>query len=181
MKRALWHLRRMIGEMGTAGLLGLGLIAAAIAVQTGPVQWTRQEIRELQATISHARTIPAESNSQAGYEEQLAQFHDFFPSYQTLPQQLQILHEVTGKQELLMGKVDYKLSAVNGTSLKRYEVAYTLVTDYPSLRVYLATLLRTLPNAALEDLELQRIDDESSLLQAKLNLVIYLRDDAAVK
>ena len=93
-----------------------------------------------------------------------------------LSQQVRTLHAVTERQQLDTGRVDYKLSRVSGTPLLRYGVNFVLVTDYPALRVYLAELLRSLPNAALEDIELQRSSDQVSMLEAKIGLALYFRE-----
>lgn len=177
MKPWLWQSRRMASAIGMPGWAGIALIVAAALLQIGPVRSVEHQIHGLQAAISHARHLPATPGIQAGREGQLAQFYDFFPVHQTLARQLSALHHVANSQGLSMGKVDYRLSDVSGTSLKRYEVAYSLVTDYPSLRVYLSTLLTALPHAALEDMEMQRSSDDISQLEARLKLVLYLRDD----
>lgn len=181
MKRWLWHARRIATAAGAPGWLGLAMIAAAVLLQLSLIRPAEREISGLQSAIIDARAYPAAVNLPAGPAQQLAHFHDFFPAYQSLSQQLHALHEVTSEQQLSMGKVDYRLSSVNDTSLKRYEVAYSLVTDYPSLRMYLAALLKKLPNAALKDIELQRFSDDAAMLEARLNLVLYLRDDHAIE
>lgn len=181
MKRVLWHIRRVATGIGVPGFTGLTLIVAAVLLSAGPVQWAQQDISQFQQAIAQARLHSKSTPLQVDMEGQLAGFNAFFPARQTLSSQLHQLHEVTREHGILMGAVNYQLSSVNGTLLKRYEIDYSLVTDYPTLRVYLATLLNTLPNAALEDIELQRSGEDASMLEARLNLVLYLRDDHARK
>lgn len=175
MKRWQWYAQQLIAAAGLPGLFGLAMIMAAVLLQFGLIQPARQDISQLQANLTRARNLPPAAPV-LGAEQQVVQFYDSFPAPQALSQQLRTLHRVTETQEMFMGKVDYKLSRVSGTPLKRYEVSYSLLTDYPSLRMYLAELLRTLPNAALEDIELQRFNEGAEMLEAKLQLVLYFKD-----
>ena len=110
--------------------------------------------------------------------QQLAQMYDFFPQSSMLSEQLKTLHQITDANELYLGKVDYKLSKVSGTSLERYDISYEISADYPMLRQYISDLLNKLPNAALDSIELQRVNDEGEVPEAKLNIVLYYREQS---
>lgn len=174
MKRWLWHLQQIAASLGIAGMTGLVMIVAAVLLQFGLVQPAGQELVSMQAELDRLRKQPPAA-PQAGPQQQLAQFYAFFPQQKSLSQQVRTLHEVTEQRQLLMGRVDYKLSQVSGTPLQRYGISYALVADYPTLRIYLAELLRTLPNAALEDIELQRFSDNEQMLEARIDLALYFR------
>lgn len=175
MKRWQWHLQRIIAAAGLPGLLGAAMMVAAVLLQFMLVQPVSADIDRRQAALAELRSQPAIA-PQAAPEQQLAGFYGTFPQPQALSQQLRTLHEVTESHQLFMGKVDYKLSDVGGTPLKRYAVSYSLVTDYPSLRVYLAEVLQALPNAALEDIELERFSEGAQMLEARLGLVLYFHE-----
>ena len=175
MKRGLWHLQQMAVGLGLAGVAGLCMVLAAVLLQFGLIQPAGRELAGMQAELATLRNQPPVP-PQAGAQQQLAQFYQFFPQQELLSQQVRTLHAVTEQRQLLMGRIDYKLSRVSGTPLQRYGISYELVTDYPALRIYLAELLRTLPNAALEDIELQRYSDNVHMLEAKIELGLYFRD-----
>ena len=175
MKRGLWHLQQLVARLGLAGLAGLSMMLAAGLLQFGWIQPAERELAGMQTQLAKLREQPPVPQ-QAGVQQQLAQFYRFFPQQASLSQQVRTLHTVTERQQLSTGRVDYKLSRVNGTPLTRYGIDYALVTDYPALRVYLAELLRTLPNAALEDIELQRSGDNVGMLEVKIGLALYFRN-----
>lgn len=175
MKRWQWYLQRMAALFGPAGLAGIVMIAAAVLLQFGMIRQAQDALADMQAQLAELRRQPPPV-PQAGPEQKLAQFYGFFPQHAALSQQLRMLHEMTDQHQLYMGRVDYKLSRVNGTPLMRYAVSYALVADYPSLRIYLADVLRALPNAALEDIELQRYSDNAQMLEASIDLALYYRD-----
>ena len=174
MKRWLWHLQQMAASLGIAGLAGLAMIVTAVLLQFGLVQPAGEALFDMQAELVKLRDQPP-SAPKAGPQQQLSQFYAFFPQQKLLSQQVRTLHEVTEQRQLLMGRVDYKLSRVSGTPLQRYGISYALVADYPTLRIYLAELLRTLPNAALEDIELQRFSGNEHMLEARIDLALYFR------
>ena len=175
MKRGLWHLQQIAASLGLAGMAGLCMVLAAVLLQFGLIQPAGRELAATQSELARLRKQPP-APPQAGDQQQLAQFYAFFPPQKSLSQQVRTLHAVTEQRQLLMGRIDYKLSRVSGTPLQRYGISYGLVTDYPALRVYLAELLRTLPNAALEGIELQRYSDNVHRLEAKIELGLYFRD-----
>ena len=175
MKRGLWHLQQMAVGLGLAGVAGLCMVLAAVLLQFGLIQPAGRELAGMQAELGRLHDQPIVPK-QVGVQQQLAQFYRFFPPPQSLSQQVRTLHAVTEQRQLRMGRIDYKLSRVSGTPLQRYGISYELVTDYPALRIYLAELLRTLPNAALEDIELQRYSDNVHMLEAKIELGLYFRD-----
>lgn len=175
MKRVLWHLQQLAARLGLAGIAGLTMMLAAMLLQFAWNQPADRELADMRGQLASLRKQPP-APPQAGVEQQLAQFYRFFPQQGLLSQQVRTLHAVTERQQLDTGRVDYKLSRVSGTPLLRYGVDYVLVTDYPALRVYLAELLRILPNAALEEIELQRSSDQVSMLEAKIGLALYFRE-----
>ena len=175
MKRGLWHLQQMAVRLGFAGIAGLAMMLAAALLQFSWIQPAGRELADMQARLVELREQPP-APQQAGAQQQLARFYRFFPQQEALSQQVRALHAVTQGQQLSTGRVDYKLSRVSGTPLLRYGVNYALVTDYPALRIYLAELLRPLPNAALEEIELQRSGDNVDLIEAKIGLALYFRE-----
>lgn len=175
MKRGLWLLQRLAANLGLPGLAGLAMVLAAVLLQFGLIQPAGRELVGMQAELARLRNQPP-APQLAGPQQQLAQFYQFFPPQQSLSQQVRTLHAVTEQRQLRMGRIDYKLSRVSGTPLQRYGISYALVADYPALRIYLADLLRTLPNAALENIELQRFSGNAQLLEAKIELALYLRE-----
>jgi hypothetical protein len=174
-KRGLWHLQQMAVRLGFAGIAGLAMMLAAALLQFSWIQPAGRELAGMQVRLAELREQPP-APQQAGVQQQLARFYRFFPQQEALSQQVRTLHAVTQGQQLSTGRVDYKLSRVSGTPLLRYGVSYALVTDYPALRIYLAELLRTLPNAALEEIELQRSGDNVDLIEAKIGLALYFRE-----
>lgn len=175
MNRFTWYLRQIAQSLGSLGLVGIGLLVLGFVLQVTLIQPVKKEVAELQDHLASIKSYPQEIKS-FDPSQQLALIYDFFPQSSMLSEQLKALHEITDAQELYLGKVDYKLSKVSGTPLERYDISYEITTDYPILRQYIADLLIKLPNAALDSIELQRVNDEDEVPEAKLNIVLYYRE-----
>jgi uncharacterized protein YjiS (DUF1127 family) len=175
MMRWRWQLQQWAASLGLSGLSGAALLLAAAAIYAGMIQPAKDEIVSLRAELASLRSQPQLQRSYAP-EEEMALFYDFFPERKTLAEQLRTLHQLAADEELLPERVDYKLSRIVGTPLWRYQSSFTLATDYATLRRYVAAALQELPNAALEDIELQRSDASEEVLDAKVRLTLYYRE-----
>jgi Tfp pilus assembly protein PilO len=175
MKRWYWVLNQVSVTLGLPGLLGLAMLIAAGAVYVGSVQPNTREIANLKQQLSRMPSHP-QLDRQYTPSEELALFYNFFPARDELAEQLRTLNRLAVDQELTIERVDYKLSHIMGTPLWRYQVSFPLNTDYTSLRHYIADVLKALPNAALENIELQRADADAELLDEKIGLVLFYRE-----
>lgn len=177
MKRLQWHLQQAVSALGTPGLIGVALLILAAMVQLSVVQSHRIQLTELKSSLVALHSQPQSADRFQGNDQQakLSQFYAFFPLRSALSEQLRELHAVANSQQLDMGQVDYKLSPVSGTPLMRYQLSYTMLADYPSLRRYIAEILLKLPNAALENIELKRFSQEAEVPEAQMNIALYFR------
>lgn len=179
MKRFTWYLRLITQSLGGLGLAGIGLLVFGFILQVIIIQPVKRDVTQLQSQLSNIKENPQKIESFVPTQgQQLAMMYDFFPQSSMLPEQLKIFHQITDTNGLYLGKVDYKLSKVSGTPLERYDISYEITTDYPMLRQYIADLLIKLPNAALSSIDLQRVDNEGEVPEAKLNIVLYYRKDS---
>lgn len=175
MKRLQWYLQRSATALGAPGMIGLALMIAAAVIEFGFVQPGKRDNIRLQQHIASLKQYPQPGKSSEPALE-LADFYALFPTRAVISQQVRTLHELANYHHLDMGRVDYKLSAISGTPLHRYRLSYKIVTEYPVLRRYLADILLKLPNAAIENIELQRFNDNTGVPESQLNVVLYFRD-----
>lgn len=131
--------------------------------------------------------LRAQLDQQAGQAPHHAADHDTasddslpdsaaLPAQTQLAEQLAHLHALADTHEIAMGRVDYRLSSLDEAQLQQYQISYTLSSDYPTLRMYLAELLHTLPNAALLGIDLQRFNDGAQMVDAQLRLALYFEN-----
>ncbi len=175
MKRLHWVMKQIVDALGLLGLAGAAMGIVAISIYFGSIQPGLREIASLKKDLTSMRSHP-EINRHYAPAEELAMFYDFFPKRDALAEQLRTIHHLAADQELSVDRVDYKLTRIAGTPLWRYQITLPLNTDYGSLRHFIADVLKALPNAALEDIELEREHADAELLEEKIGLVLFFRE-----
>ncbi|WP_137719075.1 hypothetical protein [Methylobacillus flagellatus] len=167
-----WQLRHQLRQGGWLLLAGLLSALAALYVQHWQNQPLQQHIHLLQQQAAQPAPPPISVNTISSS----AAFVNSLPAPGQLSTQLRTLHTLAEQHELPMGRVDYKRTSISGTGVQQYQVSYLLTAEYPQLRLYLADLLHTLPNAALLGLELERFNEQASMVDASIRLGLYLRE-----
>jgi len=175
MKRLAWHFYLLRLRLGMAGLSGLALLLAAVAMNFLALQPGKAELERLQAEIAALRSQPMAQRSRDPQAE-LELFYGFFPARSDLPEQLRTLYGLAADSGMMPERADYKLARVSGTPLWRYQASLPISADYASLRYYIAAVLKDLPNATMDDIELQRTGAKDEMLEARLRFTLYFRD-----
>lgn len=94
----------------------------------------------------------------------------------SLPDQLAQLHGVARATGIVLRQGEYRLLREGDARLRRYQVTLPVRGPYRGVRQFVTAALRTLPNAALEQLSFQRTRVEDGEVEAQLRLTIYLRE-----
>jgi Tfp pilus assembly protein PilO len=175
MTRWQWTAQRLAAAVGIPGLIGLLLLVSGISLYFTAIQTGAREVDQLKQQLAGMRSHP-QTVRQYAPEEELAMFYDFFPKREALAEQLRTLHHLAVDQDLLIERIDYKLSSIQSTPLWRYQISFPLNTDYTTLRHYVADVLKALPNAALETIDMQRDDADAELLEEKIGIVLFYRE-----
>ncbi|MBZ4201542.1 MAG: hypothetical protein LAC70_00250 [Methylovulum sp.] len=177
MKRWQWWLQQTVIALDIAGLAGLAMIVVAGVLFFGAIQPAKQEIIKTKQELVLVKSLP-QAAPQSTPADELAGFYNFFPPRDALAEQLRMVHQLAAQKKLSIEHVDYKLSKIQGTPLVSYQISFPLNANYANLRHYLTNVLRELPNAALEDIALQRADAETEVLDERVTLVLFFRESS---
>lgn len=167
-------LARGAERFGVSGWIGLVLCAVAAAWFAQVWMQHQQPVRQdvVSNDLAEPLTVvpvPRESNStamtMARQDEQALLL--------TQIQQVAVSHG------LAWTAADYKLIPAGESTPVMLEVRCTLKGAYPRLRAALAQWLRQVPGLAIRDLALTRPSSEVAEVEAKLQLVVFLRSEAA--
>lgn len=172
-------LLRALHRVGWAGALGVGLIAFALAFgYTVAADQARrgdelaaERVRLLKAAASPA----ADQRSEA---ERLAAFYARFPTVTELPARLQELHRLAEAHGVVLARADYRASREAGTGLQRVSLSLPSSGAFEPLYRWLAEVLATMPEVALESLTVKREDTATDEVEVELRLAIFLRGQA---
>ena len=172
MNTLLWHLHQWVRRLGVSGLVGLGLLAVALPLQTiqvGSLQRAAVAQQDKLAALRKAAAVrdavpppvalsplamlppTGEASQLIGELEQLAQAHG-----------------------LALPRGQYSVSPLAGTTLARWQLVLPVDAPYPALHAFLAASLERLPNLTLDELKLKRERIEDTALQAELRMSLFV-------
>jgi hypothetical protein len=171
---AWFELRRAVGWAGAVGV-GLMLVGTALMVGLAPALQNRAEQLASDAVASREQRAQhrVEQLSAPSGAEVVQHFLDGFPpATQQVDDLAFLVHEakVAGVQ---LARADYNLRAEPTLGLTYYQVNLPVQARYATLRRFTAGVLNARPNAALDELSLER--KEGDEIQARVRFTFVYR------
>jgi hypothetical protein len=169
------RVQALLGAVGTAGVLGFGvLVFCALSYFTviAPAE------RELAAKRGAAERVKAHSRYQRvsidPRADKLLQFQNFFPSFETLSDQLEQLYSLAHNAKLELRQGEYRLEA-RGSELAAYRITLPVRGSYSEVRGFLSAILAEMPITSIDALRFERKKASESQLEVQLRLTIHFR------
>lgn len=97
-----------------------------------------------------------------------------------LPDRLRGLHQLLGRNHLVLGNASYRLIPSASGDIGRYEIQIEVDGPYYGVRFFLRSLLASDPFVALQDIDLRRqasTDNAIGAVKAILRLVMYVKEE----
>jgi hypothetical protein len=168
--------RRLERSLGRTGVVGAGLLVAGIAFWLGGVQPMRASVDRLHAVLAQAeRAAPARAPRRP--EDALASFYGYFVSREEAFAALSAIYTAADAEGLSLDTGEYRLSRDRGARLLRYQIVLPVKGSYPKIRQFVARALNEAPGIALEDLSLRRENAQSNVVEARVQLALYIGAD----
>jgi hypothetical protein len=172
------RLRREVGRLGAAGVVGIGLLVFAATFYLSayrPAQVALAALRtEAQALQDRLRMGGSLTGREAAPAEQLATFYAFFPRPASTPQWLARIYAAAAAHDIALEAGEYKLDRKPGERLARYEIVLPVKGTYAQVRGFVAEVLATVPAAVLEEVNLRRESVQSARLDARVRITLYV-------
>jgi len=179
MNAAIARLRAAVEQLGRAGVVGIALVAFAVAFYFSAVAPLATELAGLrvEADDLERRLQPGglSGGAKGTPAEQLATFYAFFPSPQSSPDWLGKINAAARAKGLVLRSGEYKLERSADQKLARYQITLPVAGSYAQIRGFVGQVLADVPAAALEEITLRRESVSSSTLEARIRLTLYLR------
>ena len=172
MNRLVWQIRQWTRHLGASGLLGLGLLAAAIVFQTIHVESLQRAIMVQQSRLAELRLTAADRPVEA--EPQPLNPLAALPPTGTAPQQIGELAQLAQSHGLELPRGQYSVAPVEHTSLMRWQLVLPIDATYPALHAFMAAALERHPNLTLDEIKLKRERIESTDLLAELRMSLFV-------
>jgi Tfp pilus assembly protein PilO len=172
-------LLRSVHRAGWAGAVGAGLLAFALAF--GYTVAAEQGTRRQQLAAERTRLLQAAAApvaDQRSERERLEAFYARFPSAADLPARLQELHRLAEAHGVVLARADYRSSREAGTRLQRVSLSLPLSGAFEPVYQWLAEVLATMPEVAVEGLSLKREGTDAGEVDIELHLALFVRGTA---
>lgn len=168
-ERILAWLDYAAGHLGGPGLLGLGLLLAALGVDRLLTLPLEESVRHGEARLQRLAAQPRPAAPVASLSERL-------PTGEAAPEAVARLFAAAGHAGLHLREGGYRVVAQPGGVLRRYQITLPLSGTYPAIRAFLAESLERRPDLALDSLSLRRENIGSPEVEARLGLTLFLRE-----
>ncbi len=158
-------------RLGWPGLVGLGLLLAALGLDRFHVLPLENETADLEAKAERLAHQPRS----IAVTPPIA-LMDSLPAGANAPEGVAQLFAAASHAGLSLEQGSYRPAGAKESGPKRYQITLPVNGDYPALRAFLAEALERQPGLALDSLVLTRESMDSPALEARLSLTLYSRE-----
>jgi hypothetical protein len=168
-------LRRAREELGIAGLIGLVLLAGAVAFLLGALEPLESRRQALDAQLARGERAGASQARDPASDcaARLASFYEFFETGEAATGWLARLHAAGAAAGVEIRSADYTLHKT-GTRLSRYEIVVPVTGSYPQIRAFLRNALADIPVLSLDQVHVKREQSQGGKVQAEARLTLHL-------
>jgi len=173
-----FRLQRLIGALELPGLLGLAAAVLALAAWLAwvrPMEARRVDLAAAAAMAAHPAASRARRGDVAPGSSTQA-YYAAFPPLASNVRWLAALQQASLESGVSLDAGAYRLEHPSDLRLARYHMVLPVSGTYAQLRAFIASTLAALPTASLDELQMARSAPDSSRLEARLSLSLYLRD-----
>lgn len=169
--------KHKVGWFGLIGLVELIFVVVYFFTVALPNQQLLADAQQaLVAAKSEQTTGPVKAITDGlNAIEQLQIFTDNFPATESVNKTWEQLAKLADKAGLTINHARYESLPEEYAGLLRYKLYMPVKATYPQIRDFLAEVVQSKPNVALEQLSFRREFVDASLLEANIDLVLYSR------
>jgi Tfp pilus assembly protein PilO len=174
------HMRYRLTQLGTVGMVGVALIAAALLLWwyvVKPEQFERIQLNQQ----AHQPRFEVKTQSELAAlaslktEDQLRLFYADFPTDEQLPELLSGIFSAATKQGLLLESGEYVAHTVSVGSIAEYRITLPINGRFTEVLAFIDDVLANGLTIALEGASFKRAKVDDPQVEAKLVLVVFLK------
>lgn len=177
--------RAVHARLGTAGLAGAALFAAAVAVFTYAPSMQR-EAEALHEQVDHTRAqlvqLGRDLVRQPDSAQQLARFREWFPPAERANADLRALFAAAAKHGVELPRGEYAVARDEDASrLARLEVVLPVKERYGAIKAFVGEVLNAAQHASVSELRIERSSGSTNAnaatpLEARVKLTLFYRE-----
>ncbi|AOJ09953.1 hypothetical protein [Burkholderia mayonis] len=163
---------------GLPGLVGVLMLSVAVAMEVAMIG-VKSDTRELRASAQLARTASTHSSANGGgaaaNAPAVAASPDWFPEFAQSADDIASIFAAASDSSLTIGSAEYQVAADPGARFTRYQVLLPVKDRYSTIRRFLASVLNDVPNAALQEIHVERPSVDGNVLDARVRIELIYR------
>jgi hypothetical protein len=171
---------KLAGSLGWHGVIGALLLAASAFAYLLLVLPRDAEAQRLEQTLAAAQARLEQTRGAQTVEAaplaQLEAFYAHFPPKGDVSGALRQIYGAAARNQVELAQAEYRLIPERELRLLRYQLNVPVKGSYSQIRSFAADVLRDLPFASLDDINLQREAIGNPRVEARLRFSLYLRD-----
>jgi hypothetical protein len=170
-----FEMRRSLGLPGLLGVLMIG--AAAIVLATIPgVESQTKEMHDMQDSARTANAHRLVDRHGAAVDAvALDSLPALFPGFAQSADDIALIFAQARDSNLTLGSAEYQVTTESGAHFTRYQVMLPVKDQYSSIRRFLASVLNKVPNAALQEIHVERPAVDGNILDARVRFELIYR------
>jgi hypothetical protein len=175
LQTARFELRRVFGWPGLAAAVVLAVAAgawwAAPAVESGT-----RELRESARLALAAKVLHPERDARATeYAQLLDTLPELFPVFVQSGDDIAAILAQARAANLTLGSAQYQIGADRTGAFTSYQVVLPVKDRYVAIRRFVALVLNNVPNAALQEIHVERPAVSGDVLEARIRFDLIYR------
>ncbi|GAB7548854.1 hypothetical protein [Cupriavidus sp. 8B] len=170
-----FEMRRTFGVPGLLGALALGVAAVTwtaiptVEAQTrGLLDSTRQARTAKTRHPGDASRAPADVNS-------LGKLPALFSTFAESGNDIAVIFSQARESHLTLGSAQYQIVTEPGARFTHYQVVLPVKDQYGTIRRFVASVLNSVPNAALQEIHVERPAVDGNVLDARIRFDLIYR------
>lgn len=181
MNRLRWQLSMAKQQLGWLGLIGVVVLTFVATYFFAVFLHTQQLLEDAQQALLTVKTKQTADNAIHvstvidNPAEQLQIFTGNFPATESVNKTWEELAKLAEKSGLTIDHAHYESSPEKHAGLLRYQLNMPVKATYPQILDFLAEVIQSTPNVALEQLSFRRESVDSNLIDANIDLALYVR------
>ena len=153
-----------------AGVAALAEWLLVLPARDGLAQ-ARQALFEAHAAVSTSGAKPAEtSGSEAS---RLARLEDVLRGAGSADGEVSAILDAATRHSIELPRAEYQSTLEAGSEVSRVQIALPIKAPYPALRALVEDVLRSLPNASVDQLDFKRDAVSQSQVEATLKISLW--------
>lgn len=174
--------RLMLRRLGWFNCIAAALLLAALCALVFAIPWLKAQTDAPLRSLENANRqlqAPDSESSRSQTEQRLAAFYDLLGDSRYAEQQVKTLFAAAAKTGLSLTQGEYKSGYDRNGRLYTYQVILPVKGSYAAIRKFCEEALLAIPFASLDEISFKRDAINTTTLEARLRITLYLAEPRA--